>query len=462
MNKKQLPTGVRVLLGFISVLLCIVLFVCSLVTILVADLGLLTSKGGLQKLIQDVLFSTSAPARPGFAPAGVLVGRNPVRMNEVENAAGFDLGDIDLSGLVNGDGAEGALADIIYGIMEEQLPEEEIPFSKEDVTEFVEQSTLTEFLSDKVSGIVVDVINGEATTTITKEDVMGLLEENKELIEDTFKTEIPDEVIESVGQFVEESKISETIQQSVAEIVGVEIVPTTPATPDPENPGNTIGSTTTDVQKPIFRPGDLEVLQDVTSGNVSDMGVKEALAMVRIITSPAVLIGCIAICLLISGLLFLTNWGRPNAALRCSGISYFIAGLLFLIPSAVAQFAPSLFAGMGIAGNAVRQILALAGTISLGVTVFGLALIIGGAVWGSALKKKRVAAANAPAFVADDASDLAEALLAAEEPAVEEAAAEDTPAVTTADDGSDLVEALLGAEAPAEEAEEDAAQEAEV
>jgi len=462
MNKKQLPTGVRVLLGFISVLLCIVLFVCSLVTILVADLGLLTSKGGLQKLIQDVLFSTSAPARPGFAPAGVLVGRNPVRMNELENAAGFDLGDIDLSGLVNGDGAEGALADIIYGIMEEQLPEEEIPFSKEDVTEFVEQSTLTEFLSDKVSGIVVDVINGEATTTITKEDVMGLLEENKELIEDTFKTEIPDEVIESVGQFVEESKISETIQQSVAEIVGVEIVPTTPATPDPENPGNTIGSTTTDVQKPIFRPGDLEVLQDVTSGNVSDMGVKEALAMVRIITSPAVLIGCIAICLLISGLLFLTNWGRPNAALRCSGISYFIAGLLFLIPSAVAQFAPSLFAGMGIAGNAVRQILALAGTISLGVTVFGLALIIGGAVWGSALKKKRVAAANAPAFVADDASDLAEALLAAEEPAVEEAAAEDTPAVTTADDGSDLVEALLGAEAPAEEAEEDAAQEAEV
>ena len=430
MNKKQLPTGVRVLLGFVSVLLCIVLFLCSIVTILVADLSLLTSKGGLQKLIQDVLFSTSAPARPGFAPAGVLPGRVPVRLTtpEEDMMAGIDFGSLDLSGIVAGDGSSSAIADMLYGILEEQFPEEQLPISKEDVTNFVEESTLTEFISDKVSGIVVDVINGEVTTTITKEEVMDLLEENKELIEDTFKTEIPDEVIESVGTLVEESKLSETIQQSVADIVGVEIAPTTPNNPDPENPGNTIGSSTSSNKKPIFRPSDLEVLDNVTSGNISDMGVGEILALVRIVTSPAVLIGCIAICLLISGLLFLTNWGRPNAALRCSGIPYFIAGHLFLRPSAVAQFAPSLFAGMGIIGNAIRQVLALAGTISLGVTVFGLVLIIGGAVWGSALKKKRLAAAAASAAVTEDAADLSDALLAAEEPVAEEAVAEEAPA----------------------------------
>lgn len=465
MNKKQLPTGVRVLLGFISVLMCIVLFVCSLVTILIADLGLLTSKGGLQKLIQDVLFSTSAPARPGFAPAGVLPGRSPVRLNEAENVGGFDLGGIDLSGLVNGDGADGALADIIYGIMEEQFPEEEIPFSKEDVTEFVEQSTLPEFISDKISGIVVDVINGEVTTTITKEDVEQLLEENKELIEDTFQTEIPDEVIESVGTFVEESKLSETIQQSVAEIVGVEApsatvpgdAPEASVSPDADKPGSSAGTSKPSAnKKPLFRPGDLEVLQDVASGNISEMGIKEALALVRVITSPAVLIGCIAVCLLISGLLFLTNWGRPNAALRCSGISYFLAGLLFLLPSAVAQFSPSLFAPMGIAGNAIRQVLSLAGTISLGVTVFGLALIIGGAVWGSALKKKRIAAAAETATVTDDAADLSEALLAEEETT-------EAVDVSAIDDGSDLAAALLNAEDPAApEAEEKAAEGTEV
>ena len=440
MNKKQLPTGVRVLLGFVSVLLCIVLFACSLITILVADLGLLTSKGGLQKLIQDVLFSTSAPARPGFAPAGVLPGRSPIHMDEADmggvDLGGFDFGSIDLSGIVSGDGATDVLIDTIYGILEEQGGED-LPISKEDVTNFVEQSTLPEFISDKVSGIVVDVINGEVTTTITKEDVVQLLEENKELIEDTFQTEIPEEVIESVGEFVEESKISESIQQSVAEIVGVELPPATVPgdapqgsdSPDADKPGTATKPSTN--KKPLFRPGDLEVLEGLTSGNVENVGIGEALALVRIVTSPAVLIGCIAVCLLISALLFLTNWGRPNTALRCSGISYFIAGLLFLIPSAVATFAPSLFAGLGIVGNAIRQVLALAGTISLGVTLFGLALIIGGAVWGSALKKKRIAAAadTATAVAVEETTDLAEALLAVEETPAEEpaeAAAEET------------------------------------
>ena len=427
MNKKQLPAGVRFLLGFISVLLCIVLFVCSLVTILVADLSLLTSKGGLQKLIQDVLFSTSAPYRPGFSPAGVLPGRVPVRFStpEEDMMGGINFGSIDLSGIISGDGSSSAIADMLFGILKEQFPEEELPISKEDVTNFVEESTLTEFISDKVSGIVVDVINGEVTTTITKEEVVELLEENKQLLEDTFKTEIPDEVIESVGTFVEESKLSETIQQSVADIVGVEIAPTTPA--NPEDTGNTIGAITTPTKKPIFRPGDLEVLQDVASGNFSDMGFGKILALVRIITAPAVLMGCIAVCLLISALLFLTNWGRPNAALRCSGITYFIAGLLFLLPSAVAQFVPSLVDSLipGV-GKAIRTVLSLAGTVNLSVTVFGLVLIIGGAVWGSALKKKRIAAAAATAAVAGDSASLSEALLAVEEPTAEETAAEET------------------------------------
>lgn len=441
MNKKQLPTGVRVLLGFISVILCFVLFLCSIVTILVADLSLLTSKGGLQKLIQDVLFSTSAPYRPGFAPAGILPGRVPVRLTtpEEDMMAGIDFGSIDLSGIISGDNAAGAIVDAIYDQLEDQIGYAPA-FSKEDLTNFVEQSTLTEFISDKVSGIVADVISGEVTTTITKEEVMDLLEENKELIEDTFQTEIPDEVIESVGTMVEESKLSETIQQSVADFVGVEVAPS------PEDSTTTVGP----LKKPVFRPGDLEVLQDVTSGNVADMGMKEILAIVRVITSPAVLIGCIAICLLISGLLFLTNWGRPNAALRCSGIPYFIAGLLFLLPSAVAQFLPSFFGAMGLVGNAVRQVLALAGTISLGVTVFGLALIIGSAVWGSSLKKKRLAAAADTAVTCDCgcAHELSDALLA------EEAAAEEIEeaVAVTADDGTDLVDALLGAETPAEEA----------
>ncbi len=452
MSKKCLPAGVRFLLGLISFVLCIALFACSLVTILVADLGLLTSKGGLQKLIQDVLFSTSAPARPGFATGSV----RPGRLDDISIPGGIpgdipvDIPDDLLSGIASGvmDGnVSGALVDALYGVLESQMGED-IPVTKEEVSGLIEQSTIPEFISDKVSGIVVDVINGEVSTTITKEDVMNLIQENKELIEDTLQTEIPEEVIESVGTMVEDSKISEVIQQEVATIVGVE-------PPVANNPGSDAGSDSNPggstgpankpgaLNKPVFRPGDLEILDSMVSGSMSinDVKIADILALVRIITAPAVLIGCIAVCLALSALLFLTNWGRPNAALRCSGITYFIAGLLFLIPSAVAQFVPSLFSSMGLAGNAIRQVLSLAGTISLGVTVFGLVLIVLGAVVGSVMKKKRVAAAAQTAAVTGTPAVHSEELLAE--------TAEEAPAL---DDLSDLAATLLAAEeAPAAE-----------
>lgn len=418
MNKKQLPTGVRVLLGFVSVLLCIVLFACSLVTILVADIKLLTSKDGIQQLIKDFFFTTSAPARPGFAPAGALPGRNPIRMNEAENAAGFDLGGIDFSGfdfeaILSGENAAGALVDAFFDAVGETA-EVELPFTKEDVTQFVEESTIPEFISDKVAGIVSDVILGESTTTITKEDVVGLLEENKTLIEDTFKVEIPQEMIQQVGAMLEENNIIESIQEGVQNIVGSEIAP--PASPDDPKEEGDSGKPSSGVSNNVS--AGLELMDSITTGEVDKLGIGEILVMVRFIASDTVLYCCIGVCLALMALLFLTNWGRPNAALRCSGIPCFIAGLLILIPSAVAQFAPSLVDELfSTAGKAIRKVLSLAGTISLGVTVFGLVLIIGGAVWGSVLKKKRIAAAAAEATTADEVSDLAEVLLAAEEPA---------------------------------------------
>lgn len=458
MNKKRLPVGVRILLGFISFLLCIALFACSVVTILVADLALLTSKGGIKDLIMDVLFTTSAPARPGFAPAGLVPGRVPIRLTTPEEDAlgGFDFGSIDFSGIVAGEGADQAIVDTLYGILEEQF-EGELPVSKEDVTDFVEKSTLPEFFSDKIAGIVTDVISGEATTTITKEEVMDLLEENKGLIEDTFQVEIPEEVIESVGTLVEESKLSETIQDSVSQMVGLEPAPKPGDDAEQDSPSGNGSSTATKPNKPIIRPSDMEVLENVISGNVSEMGIAEILAMVRVITSPVVVFGCVAVCLLISALLFLTKWGRPNAALRSSGVVYFIVGLLFLLPTAVAQFAPSLFAQLGVAGVAIRKVLLLAGNISISVTAFGLVLIIAGAIVGSVMKKKRLAAAVAAATVTADAADLSEALLAEEE-------ITEPVNVSAIDDGSELAEALLSAEAPAAEeaAEEAAAEEAEV
>ena len=146
MYKTKLPTGVRVLLGFLSVILCILLFLSTLVTIIVADVRLVTSKDGLQTIITQALFPTPAPVRPiGALAAGVPV-LSPV------------------SG--TGNEAQGAIVDAIYGMLSEQFGEE-LPISQEQVEQFLSDSTLPEFVSEKVAGIVNDIYTGKSTTTIT-------------------------------------------------------------------------------------------------------------------------------------------------------------------------------------------------------------------------------------------------------------------------------------------------------
>ena len=60
-----------------------------------------------------------------------------------------------------------------------------------------------------------------------------------------------------------------------------------------------------------------------------------------------------------------------------------------LFAATLAAYAmPTLFVEMGVAGTALRQVLVLVGSVSIGVTVLGLVLIIGGIVLGSILKKR--------------------------------------------------------------------------
>lgn len=405
MEKKKMPGSVRFLRGFLSVILCIILFACSAVTILVADLSLLTSKSGLQQLIRDVIFPSSAPSH---VSAAIMPGRGTVRMNDASAEA------------------QDAIVNALYEMLERQFGDE-LPIEKQQIQSIIEQSTLPDFLSDKVAGFVSDVISGESTTAITQEEVMELVEENRELLEETFQMEITQEMMDKVCNFVEESNITETIQQEISNITG--ITPGTAA--DPSSPSEPSGS-----QKSDQLGAGLALMDAISRGEVTELGISEALTIVRFITAPAVLACCLGACLLLFALLFLTNWGHPNAALRCCGIPVLTAGILFLIPTVVAWAAPALFAELGVAGVAVRQVLKLSATVSITTSVLGLALVIGGIVWGSRLKKKRATAAGAEV--------LSDALVAGEVPANEEApavgitageapAAEETPASAGSD-----------------------------
>ena len=364
MYKTKLPTGVRVLLGFLSVILCILLFVSTLVTIIVADVRLVTSKDGLQTIITQALFPTSAPVRPiGALAAGVPV-LSPV------------------SG--TGNEAQGAIVDAIYGMLSEQFGEE-LPISQEQVEQFLSDSTLPEFVSEKVAGIVNDIYTGESTTTITKEEVMDLLTENADLIKENLGVELNTEAIEAVGKWVEENDVMSTVQEEVSKLTGLK--PSTSVKPD--GTGKPSTGTTTDEEVVLL--GTTEMLQALLSGDFSVATIPNILNLVRTLTSVTALLICLGVCLLIIGLLMLTHWGRPFAAIRSVGIPVMIAGIVMSVPAILAVVMPSLFTGtvMVIA----KQILAMTGYVGYGVAALGLAMIVVGAVLNSKMKKKVAAAA---------------------------------------------------------------------
>ena len=364
MYKTKLPTGVRVLLGFLSVILCILLFVSTLVTIIVADVRLVTSKDGLQTIITQALFPTPAPVRPiGALAAGVPV-LSPV------------------SG--TGNEAQGAIVDAIYGMLSEQFGEE-LPISQEQVEQFLSDSTLPEFVSEKVAGIVNDIYTGESTTTITKEEVMDLLTENADLIKENLGVELNTEAIEAVGKWVEENDVMSTVQEEVSKLTGLK--PSTSVKPD--GTGKPSTGTTTDEEVVLL--GTTEMLQALLSGDFSVATIPNILNLVRTLTSVTALLICLGVCLLIIGLLMLTHWGRPFAAIRSVGIPVMIAGIVMSVPAILAVVMPSLFAGtvMVIA----KQILAMTGYVGYGVAALGLAMIVVGAVLNSKMKKKVAAAA---------------------------------------------------------------------
>lgn len=422
MYGKKLPVGVRILLGFLSVLLCVLLFVSTVVTIVVADFRVVTSKDGLKTIITQALFPTSAPVR--LPVGGLAAGRPVVFLDEVnvgDQQIPEDMmngmGDM-LGGLVGGTGSESqsALIDAIHSLVSGAVGED-VEISKEQVENFVKNSTVSDFVTDKVAGVVSDLVAGESTTTLTKEEVVTLLEENAAVIEQEMGIVISTEDIQTIGNWVEESKVIETVQQEVAVITGMA---------PPSSSGNSgsngsgegdtgnVGGSHQSGALIGMAPDGKDVISAVTSGkDVTTLTVAEILAVVRTLTSVTALMICIGVCAVLIGLLFLTHWGRPFAAIRSAGIPVMIAGILISIPGILAMAVPSLFTGVVMV--VIRQVLTLTGYVSIGVAVFGLVLIVVGAVLNSMMKKRAKAKLTAAEEVVVEAPA---------EPAVEEIAAE--------------------------------------
>ncbi len=378
MKIKKPHVAVRVLLGILSVILCIALFAATIATMVIADFRVMTNKDNLQTFISQLLFAS--PQKNG-----------PVILHQAMGAGGLRLDDTAPSGTSQ------LVVDYLYGYLENQLGGE-IPVSKEEVQDLLEQSTVPEFLSDKMASLVSDIYTGENTTTITADEVQTLIEENKALIETVVGAEITTEQIDKIVEEVEKADVVETVKEVVEVQLGLK--------PDPENPDaptEAVDESTGDAS--AARPPLKEnIIQSVLDGNatVEDVingGIPTMLAAIREITSMTVLLSLLGTCAVLIGLLFLANYWKPHAAVRCAGITIMLAGLPFFAMTVAVLAVPALFADPVL--SVVALIIQLTSGVSIGVFAGGVVLLVGSIVWGCLRAKKLREMEAVPAVTAE-------------------------------------------------------------
>ncbi len=235
--------ALRILLQLISFALSVSLFGAVLSGALLMDLREITSSGGIKKIINTLLLPT-ASAPVSVHPAPIQADRLSARLEEDSaplpsipgdfsvdengnvNIGGgsVDLGDIP-DGILTGGGSETnvlGLVDWFYDQID-QSSEAPMPYSKEEMRQFIQESTVSDYLSDKLAGYAEDFINGTESTQITSEEVMGLLKENEDLMKDKLNMELTPElwtkIEESVGVMVEKNDINVAIRDTVYEAV---------------------------------------------------------------------------------------------------------------------------------------------------------------------------------------------------------------------------------------------------
>ena len=377
----------KVLLAIISVILCIALFASTLVTMLVADVKVATNKDNLQNLIQQTL---SAPAQQSeLRPLALAAGTNAQ------------------TNISNG-GLSDALVEYAFDALNDASGGE-LPLTLDDVKQFVEDSTLKEFIADKSASIISDIYTGENTTNISTEEITKLVNDNKTVIKQYFDIDVTDEMVDQLNQMIDEVPVMQQIrEEGVASVI--------------------VGSG----------------MVDAEGVGEADNSVAMALDMVRTYTSDAALWLCIGVCAVLIGLLFLCAWNKPYKAMIGSGITLFLASVGFLVPTLIAWLSPATWLGLfsfePMIGTLSRFILMLTGGVCGTVAGLGIALLAGGIVV-CVLMKKKAAARKA----------------AAVEEAVAEEVAEEVPSDETAEEA---VEEVAAEEAPAEEATEEPAEEA--
>lgn len=377
-TRRKPHIALRIFLQLFSFILSVVLFVCVIAGVVLADLRQLTSAGGIRQLI-DIVISSSAssapapvrpePAEPAAPAAPRYEGVSLSLLSNTEATGDFDL-DLDeipedlLTGGGNAENVSG-LVDWLYDQVA-QSSEAGLSVTKEQMQAFVQKSTISDYLSDKLAQYADDFINGTENAQITTDEIIALLDENKELMKSELDIELTpeqrDSLTDTVRKLVEEEDINATIRGTVNDAVD-------------------------------------KVLEDYTEalGGMDREALQQTL---QSLTSGALLLGVAGACAVLLLLLCLLNFYNVPAGLTWAAMPCIFAGALMSLPILLLQFSTGTVVGLLPDAAAVVDIASsfagIFAPIHYGLLGIGLALLIGSVVWRivrASLRKKKAAAA---------------------------------------------------------------------
>ncbi len=354
---KRLSPGVRFLLGFITFLLSIALFVSAVAGILISNfVNILSSQENLQSLLRQVMFvDLKAPVRAvpgGNAPAAQRVtvktlAPADIRLAEQQAAA--------------------SMVDWLYESLIEDFGDE-LQVSLGTVQDFVERSTLDDFLVEKGAAMLSDVYTGQNTATITPEEIEAKIAENTPLIEEVFGVEIAPQVIADITSIIQDNEYFARIQEEG--IVDILFYPN-------GRPSD-----------PMHNPDSVEAEQIMTV-------VRNVLSV-----NTVYLLG--GACLLLIILILLVNMKQIWVGMNKAGITLMSAALPSVILTVAVLAIPAgwsqQFGLFSIVEILIRQLVTMNAGICIGVFAVGLVLLIFGIVTKGIVRRSYEKAARTQAI----------------------------------------------------------------
>ena len=343
---KKPPALIRLVMQIVSLLMCLTLIASLITTVLLADIRSLTSSGGIEKIITALFTPESSMQMPDPTIDPVA---NALPVHKLNSTTGTEDGtqipedvEIPMDALTNSD----AMAEFVTGFVESLLGEEAAA-DPENVSRFIEESTVMDFFAAKISAFVSDAFSGNQSATITAEEIMQLLDENQALLEDIFKIEITDEQKEQIGTQVNdmlaEADLDNTIRQSIDDLT---------STPIEGMDGMTVGDLMQTIQK---------------------------------ISQPGVILLAFGFCLLLMLGMCLLNFYNIPQALRWCGFPCLISGAILSAPLLVINASPAILAeampDTAALMTVVDAALSVVAPLHFGILILGVAMIVLSFLW---------------------------------------------------------------------------------